>query len=216
MIFNVGGENIQVDLVLSYKVSAEWTKIRTTPEKGLKGFVTGTLLSALSDALNVVLGSNTNPYVNTVDGKVVSSLIKTNAKPVFFSPRHVFLDILKFYSKLAGVQKANPSALQGYYGLDANDPSLKKKCEAVVALSKALDNNRAFDKGVIVSKGGITFKSREEFVKYVLDTFIKNMEFASTAKKLEKAETPEAMKNIEKIKHDANLGIELAKQLIRE
>lgn len=216
LIFNVGGENIQVDLVLSYKVSAEWTKIRTTPEKGLKGFVTGTLLSALSDALNVVLGSNTNPYVNTVDGKVVSSLIKTNAKPIFFSPNQVFLDILKFYSNLAGVQKANPSALQGYYGLDANDPSLKKKCEAVVALSKALDNNRAFDKGVIVSKGGITFKSREEFVKYVLDTFIKNMESASTAKKLEKAETPEAMKNIEKIKHDANLGIELAKQLIRE
>jgi hypothetical protein len=100
--------------------------------------------------------------------------------------------------------------------LDANDPSLKKKCETVVALSKALDNNRAFDKGVVVSKNGTTFKSREEFVKYVLDTFIKNMKSASTAKKLEKAATPEAMKNIEKIKHDANLGMELAMQLIRE
>lgn len=216
LIFDVAGEKIQVDLVLSYKVSAEWTKIRTTPEKGLKGFVTGTLLSALSDALNVVLGSNTNPYVNTVDGKVVSPLIKTNANPVFFNPTQVFLDILKFYSKLAGVQTANPTALQGYYGLDANDPSLNKKCEAVVALSKALDNNKAFDKGVVVSKSGTTFKSREEFVKYVLDTFIKNMESASTAKKLEKATTPEAMKNIEKIKRDADIGIQIAKQLIRE
>ena len=216
LIFDVAGEKIQVDLVLSYKVSAEWTKIRTTPEKGLKGFVTGTLLSALSNALNVVLGSNTNPYVNTVDGKVASSLIKTNAKPVFFNPNQVFLDILKFYGKLAGVPKVNSSALQGHYGLDANDPSLKKKCEAVVALSKALDNNKVFDKGVVVSKDGTTFKSREEFVKYVLDTFIKNMESASTAKKLEKAATPEAMKNIEKIKRDANLGIELANQLIRE
>lgn len=216
LIFNVGGEKIQVDLVLSYKVSSEWTKIRTTPEKGLKGFVTGNLLSALSDALNVVLGSNTNPYINTIDGKVASSLIKTNAKPVFFSPNQVFLDILKFYGNLAGVSKVNSSVLQGYYGLDANDPSLKKKCETVVALSKALDNNRAFDKGVVVSKNGTIFKSREEFVKYVLDTFIKNMKSAGTAKKLEKAETPEAMKNIEKIKRDANLGIELAKQLIRE
>lgn len=216
LIFDVDGEKIQVDLVLSYKVSAEWTKIRTTPEKGLKGFVTGTLLSALSSALNVVLGSNTNPYVNTVDGKVVSSLIKTNAKPVFFNPNQVFLDILKFYGKLAGVSKINSSALQGHYGLDANDPSLKKKCEAVVALSKALDDNRAFDQGVVVSKDGTKFKSREEFVKYVLDIFVKNMEAASTAKKLEKAATPESMKNIEKIKHDANLGIELAKQLIRE
>jgi hypothetical protein len=216
LIFNVGGEKIQVDLVLSYKVSAEWTKIRTTPEKGLKGFVTGNLLSALSDALNVVLGSNTNPYVNTIDNKVASSLIKTNAKPVFFNPNQVFLDILKFYGNLAGVSKVNSSVLQGYYGLDANDPSLKKKCETVVALSKALDNNRAFDKGVVVSKNGTTFKSREEFVKYVLDTFIKNMKSSSTAKKLEKAATPEAMKNIEKIKHDANLGMELAMQLIRE
>jgi hypothetical protein len=216
LIFNVDNEKIQVDLVLSYKVSAEWTKIRTTPEKGLKGFVTGMLLSALSNALNVVLGSNTNPYVNTVDGKVASSLIKTNAKPVFFSPNQVFLDILKFYGNLAGVSKVNSSVLQGHYGLDENDPSLKKKCEAVVALSKALDNNRAFDQGVVVSKDGVKFKSREEFVKYVLDTFIKNMKSASTSKKLEKAATPEAMKNIEKIKRDANLGIELAKQLIRE
>jgi hypothetical protein len=42
------------------------------------------------------------------------------------------------------------------------------------------------------------------------------MERAKTAKKLEKAQTQSAMTTIEKIKKDADIGIQLAKQIIRE
>ncbi len=215
LVFKVGGENVQVDLVISYKITADWVKIRTTPEKGMKGFVTGTLLSSLSNALNVVMSSNTNPYINTVNGVPVSSAIKHNATPVFLKPDELFLETLKFYSKLAGT-KPQTNELKGYYGLDPADPSLKKKCEMVVHLANALHASRVFEKEVLVSKTGVKFKTRNQFVRFVLDTFIKSLELAKSAKKLEKATTPEAMQAVEKLKKHADIGAEIAKQLIKE
>ena len=66
----------------------------------------------------------------------------------------------------------------------------------------------------------VSNKDKEE----IWNTLIKNKPepvsevnpYAALAEELIQEETPEAMKNIEKIKRDANLGIELAKQLIRE
>jgi hypothetical protein len=216
LVFIIDGEKIQVDLVMSYKVSADWTKIRTTPEKGLKGFVTGTLLSSLSSALNIVLGASTNPYINTMNGVPVNALSKKGTVPMFLKPDEIFLEILKFYSRQAGVVNVNSSPLKGFYGLDKNDPSLKKKCDAVVALADALEANGVFDKDVIVSKKGAHLNSRSKFIRYVLDTFIKSLELSVSAKKFDKAETPEAMKNIEKAKAHANIGAQLARQIIRE
>lgn len=216
LIFNIDGRKIQVDLVLSYTVSADWTSVRTTPQRGLKGFVTGMMLSALSDVLSVVLGSSTNPYVNTVDGKAVSAIIKKNAVQKFFNPSEVFAEIVRFYGKMAGIENVNVSALAGHASLDANDPSLKKKCETVIALANALDANGIFKAGVIVTKDGNVITSRQQFIDKVRDTYIHMMERAKTAKKLEKAQTPSAMRTIEKIKADADRGIQMAKQILRE
>lgn len=213
LIFNIDGRKIQVDLVLSYTVSADWTSTRTTPQKGLKGFVTGMVLSALSDTLNVVLGSSTNPYVNTVDGKVVPAMTKKNAVQKFFKPNEVFADIVRFYAKN---QNANVSALTGHMSLDPNDPSLKKKLETVVALSNALEQNKVFDSGAIVSKDGTVITSRKQFIDRVKNTYIDMMERAKTAKKLEKAQTPSAMRTIEKIKNHADIGIQIANQILKE
>lgn len=216
LIFNIDGRKIQVDLVLSYTASADWTSVRTTPERGLKGFVTGMVLSALSDTLNVVLGSSTNPYFNTVDNKIVPSIIKKNAVQEFLNPNEVFAEIVRFYGNIAGIKNPNVSALAGHMGLDANDPSLKKKLETVVALANALDANGIFKAGVIISKDGTAITSRQQFIDRVRNTYIDMMERAKTAKKLEKAQTPSAMRTIEKIKKHADLGIQMAKQIIKE
>lgn len=216
LIFNIDGKKIQVDLILSYIVSADWTSVRTTPQKGLKGFVTGMTLSALSEVLNVVLGASTNPYVNTLNGKPVSSMIKKNAVQKFFNPNEVFADIVKFYGNLAGIKDVDTSALVGHMGLDANDPSLKKKLDTVVALADAFDKNGIFNAGVIVSKDNEIIKTRQQFVDKFLKTYVGMMEKAKTAKKLEKAQTPSALRTIDKIKNDADIGIQAAKSIVKE
>ncbi len=216
LIFNVDGKKIQVDLVLSYTVSEDWTSTRTTPQRGLKGFVTGMVLSSLADTLNVVLGSSTNPYINTLNGNVVSSLVKKNVQQVFLNPNEVFAEIVRFYGKKAGIDNVDVSSLSGHMGIDANDPSLKKKLETVIALANALEKNGIFKSGVISSKDGEVMNSRKQFIDRVRDTYIDMMERAKTAKKLEKAQTPSAMKTVDKIKKDADLGTELAKQILKE
>lgn len=204
LVFKIDGEAIQVDLVISYTVSADWTKVRTTPQKGLKGFVTGQLLSALSSATQVVLGANTNPHIKTKNG------------PIFFKSDEIFLEMLKYFAKLAGSKTVDTTSLKGHYGLDANDPSFKKKCESIVAFANALMTNGVFEKDVLVAKDGTVFNSRDQFVTFILDTFIQDMEKAKIAKKLDKADTPEAMKSIEKIKQHADLGKQIAAALIKE
>lgn len=216
LIFNVGEQKVQVDLMRSYTVSADWSQIRATPQQGLKGFVTGKLLSSFSDALNIAIGTGVNPYINTRNGKVVSSSIKKDAVAKFLSPNEVYLDVLEFYGKMAGVENIDPSALKGHYGLDSKDPSLRKKCETVVAMANALEQNKIFDAGVVVSKTGERFTTRKQFVDYVRETFIQKMEDSKVAKKLEKAQTPSAMRTVEKIKNHADLGKELANQIIKE
>ena len=204
LVLKIDNEPIQVDLVISYTISASWAKIRTTPEKGIKGFVSGQLMSALSSATQVVLGANTNPHINT------------GTAPVFFNPNEIFLDMLKYFSKLAGAKTVDTTSLKGQVGLDQHDPSFKKKCEAIVTFANALMTNGVFEKNVIVAKDGTVLNSRDKFLKYVLDTFIEDMEKAKSAKKLEKANTPEAMKNVETIRQQADLGKQIAVQLIRE
>lgn len=216
LIFNIDGKKIQVDLILSYIISADWTSTRTTPQRGLKGFVTGMTLSALSEVLNVVLGSSTNPYVNTLDGRVVSAGVKKNAVQKFFNPNELFADIVRFYANMAGIQNPDVSALRGHMNLDANDPSLKKKLETVVALANAFEDNGIFSAGVIISKDNETIRSRKQFVDKFLKTYVHMMERAKTAKKLEKAQTPSAMRTIDKIKRDADIGIDTAKAIVKE
>lgn len=205
LIFVVDKEKIQVDMVVSYKKTADWVKLRTTPEKGMKGFVTGMLLSALGDALDVSMSATASPHTDV------------SGKSHFFKHDVLFLDILKYFAKLAGARKINATPLKGYYGLDPTDPSFKKKCETVVRLADALHLNRIFASGVIKSKGGTVMKNRSQFIRHVLGKFIQSMELAKTAKKFDKiASTPKSMKNIEKVKAHADLGTEIAKRIIKE
>ena len=216
LIFDVDGKKIQIDLVKSYTVTADWVKTRTTPEKGLKGFVTGMLLSALSETLNVSVGSNANPHFNVLDGEIVSGPLKKGTSQHYLNPKEVYLDIVKYYAKKAGIENVDVSKLEGHYGLSDSDPRFKRKCEDVVALANTLDVNGIFDSGVIKTKIGTKITSRQQFISTVKEIFIGMMNQAKTAKKFEKASTPQAYATIEKVKAHADKGIEIASQVVNE
>ena len=207
LVFNVGSSKAQIDLVISYTSTAKWVKTRTTPERGLKGFVSGLLMSALGDALNASFGSTTNPYLKISEVAVGRKFLESDT---------VFLDIVKYYAHAAGLRSVKTSALRGNYSLDDNDPSFKRKCEHVVALANALEDNDIFDAGVVTSIDGRKFRNRQEFIDYIRTSFIKRMNDQKTAKKMDKASTPEALQAVEKVRAHADRGIEMATQLLKE
>lgn len=204
VLFKIGDDVVQVDLVISYTITADWVSSRTTPEKGLKGFVTGMLLSSLGEAMNLSLASTTNPYI--INGK----------ERVHLNHSTVFSDAVAWYAKKAGVASPKLEKMKGHQSLDQNDPSFKKKCETVVAIADALEANNVFASGALVSKSGHKFKSRDEFIHMVLSTFERMMEDAKTAKKLDKATDPNALAAVKKIGVDADRGISVARELIKE
>lgn len=216
LILIINGEKVQLDLVKSYTVTAGWVKTRTTPEKGLKGFVTGLLLSALSETLNVSIGSNANPHFNVLNGEIVSGPLRKGTVQHYLNPKEVYLDLVKYYAKLAGIENVDSSKLEGHFGLSETDPHFKRKCEDVVALANTLDVNKIFETGVIKSKDGMIIKSRVEFVDKIKGIFFKMMDQAKTAKKFEKATTPQAFATIEKVKAHADKGIDMVTQIINE
>lgn len=215
-IFVIDGENVQVDLVKSFTVTADWVKVRTTPERGLKGFVTGMLMSAFSEVLNVAIGSNANPHFNLLNGQVVSSPLKKGTNQHYLNPSEVYLDIIKYYGKLAGKDSIDSSNLKGRVGLNPNDPRFKTRCEDIVAIANTLESNGIFESGVIRSKDGDVIRSRQQFVDKIKQTFIQMMEHAKTAKKFDKATTAQSFSTIEKVKKYADIGINVATQIIKE
>ncbi len=216
LIFVIDGENVQVDLVKSFTVTADWVKVRTTPERGLKGFVTGMLMSAFSEVLNVAIGSNANPHFNLLNGQIVSSPLKKGTSQHYLNPSEVYLDIIKYYGKLAGKDNIDNTNLKGRVGLNPNDPRFKTRCEDIVAIANTLDANGIFESGVIRSKDGDVIRTRQQFIDKIKQTFIEMMEQAKTAKKFDKATTAQAFATIEKVKKHADIGIDVATQIIKE
>jgi hypothetical protein len=216
LIFVIDGENIQVDLVKSFTVTADWVKVRTTPERGLKGFVTGMLMSAFSEVLNVSVGSNANPHFNLLNGLIVGSPLKKGTTQHYLNPDEVYLDIVKYYGKMAGKEVIDDTNLKGRLGLNPTDPRFKTRCEDIVAIANTLDANGIFEVGVIRSKDGDIIRSRQQFIDKIKKTFIEMMEEAKTAKKFDKATTTQAFSTIEKVKKHADIGIDVATQLIKE
>ena len=216
LIFVIDGENIQVDLVKSFTVTADWVKVRTTPERGLKGFVTGMLMSAFSEVLNVSVGSNANPHFNLLNGLIVGSPLKKGTTQHYLNPDEVYLDIVKYYGKMAGKEVIDDTNLKGRLGLNPTDPRFKTRCEDIVAIANTLDANGIFEVGVIRSKDGDIIRSRQQFIDKIKKTFIEMMEEAKIAKKFDKATTAQAFSTIEKVKKHADIGIDVATQLIKE
>ena len=216
LIFVIDGENIQVDLVKSFTVTADWVKVRTTPERGLKGFVTGMLMSAFSEVLNVSIGSNANPHFNLLNGLIVGSPLKKGTTQHYLNPDEVYLDIVKYYGKMAGKEVIDDTYLKGRLGLNPTDPRFKTRCEDVVAIANTLDANGIFEAGVIRSKDGDIIRSRQQFIDKIKKTFIEMMEEAKIAKKFDKATTAQAFSTIEKVKKHADIGIDVATQIIKE
>jgi hypothetical protein len=216
LIFVIDGENVQVDLVKSFTVTADWVKVRTATERGLKGFVTGMLMSAFSEVLNVAIGSNANPHFSLLNGQIVGSLLKKGASQHYLNPSEVYLDIIKYYGNMAGKDTIDDSNLKGRMGLNPNDPRFKTRCEDIVAIANTLDANGIFEAGVIRSKDGDVIKSRQQFVDKIKQTFIQMMEQTKTAKKFDNTTTAQAFATIEKVKKHADIGIDVAAQIIKE
>ncbi|MFM2010197.1 MAG: hypothetical protein RLZZ479_588, partial [Bacteroidota bacterium] len=119
-------------------------------------------------------------------------------------------DIGKFFWEQSGTsQKYEPaSRLANWRGMNANSPKFEDLCEGIRGLGETLEQLGEFGTT-------IKYKSADEFYRAVVARYEEKMMKMFNASKFNKAESPEAIKTIEKVRKVIQEYVALAKSLLK-
>lgn len=148
---------VQIDTTITHPQHAQWMKGRYTPERGIKGYVTGNLYKALGDVLTLTIGTE-GVLARIKDGKRVASNVRAGVtfKRVSNSFETFLVDIARFLAgsdvELAPMLKRNP-------GLDSDAVSIETLAKGIVGLAQTLDNVGKLDSHQMLEQVLARFKA---------------------------------------------------------
>lgn len=127
---------VQVDTVITHPPYTEWMKGRYSPERGIKGYVTGNLYKALGDYLVLTIGTE-GVMARLRDGERVPSKFRTGItyKSISTNFRTFFRDIADYIIK---GEYTPDSLLESYPGLDPDNVNLDDMSYGILGLARTL------------------------------------------------------------------------------
>jgi hypothetical protein len=172
----------QVDTVVTHPAYSEWMKGRYTPERGIKGYVTGNLYKALGDYLVLTIGTE-GVMARTKDGQRVPSKFRTGITyhSVSTDFRNFFRDIADYV--IEGAYVADP-LLEQYPGLNPEDVNISELAYGIVGLARTMEKAGDVDS--------------QEMLKTIHDSFLEGME-DNVGRKVSKDITPEQEAKMRKL-----------------
>lgn len=181
----------QVDTVVTHPTYAEWMRGRYTPERGIKGYVTGNLYKALGDYFTLSIGTE-GVLARLKDGQRVSSKLRAGV-----TYKNISTDFTTFLKDIAnyiiGSDQYTPDRLLLQHpGLNPDEPSVGDLATGIVGLSRTLE-----EAGILDS---------QEMLATIYDNFVLGMD-ENVSRKLSKDITPEMESKMRK------LGIEQAERV---
>jgi hypothetical protein len=164
----------QVDTVVTHPAYSEWMKGRYTPERGIKGYVTGNLYKALGDYLVLSIGTE-GVMARIKDGQRVPSTLRAGITYQSISTdfRNFFKDIADYV--IQGAYEPDPLLLQ-YPGMDPDNVNIDDLAYGIVGLARTME--RAGD------------ADANQMLATIHRNFVDGME-DNVARKLKKEITPE-------------------------
>ena len=142
------GALVQVDTVVTHPSYAEWMKGRYTPERGIKGYVTGNLYKALGDFLVMTIG--TEGVTARLRGtERVPARFRTGItyKSITTNFRNFLVDIATYL--LGHDYRADP-LLRAHPGLDPDRVTVDDLAQGILGLANTLDAAGAYDRDVML------------------------------------------------------------------
>lgn len=203
-------EWVQIDLLFTFAKYGEWFSSRFSPQRGLKGFVIGNLYSSLADTLNIRI-SDRGVRAKFKDNQIVNPLLRkgTIDKLISTNPSTFLYDIFTFLAELFGVKYSEndiDSRLKSQKGINPQNIKFEDLATGIGGLAKTLD------KTGILNKLNTNHKSFVSNIKSKYDEKAKEtIDFKAT-----KATDVDTQKSLEKIKHDAEIGHDMANRIINE
>ena len=177
------GGLVQVDTVITHPSYSEWMRGRYTPERGIKGYVTGNLYKALGDYFTLTIGTE-GVLARIKDGQRVSSKLRAGV-----SYKSISTDFTTFLRDIADYiigsdDYAPDRLLQQHPGLDADSPSISDLAMGIVGLARTLESSGQ--------------AAADEMLSTVYNNFVTGMD-ENVTRKVDMDITPEAEEKLRKI-----------------
>jgi hypothetical protein len=207
-IVSIGGDKwVQVDLMPHPERLEKWGRYRVTPERGVKGLLTGNMFSVLGELLKMSIQHSgvqfkvrdkvKQPYVTTrKDYQLVT--LSTDIE-------NFVLDIFKHQAEEAGIDnpKIDP-LLAANPGVDTKEVKIQRMVNALKGLANSFEINDMYGKGDLSDYSGA-----DDFVNKFKQIYTQKAEKDINAAKRDKAETPEAKARAESDRKKVADGLNL-------
>ena len=208
-IFQIGDSSyVQVDLMWHEPKMSAWGATRVTPEHGVKGLLSGNMYSVLGELLDMSI-QHAGVQLKVSAGKHVpfSKHKDTQLITITSNPKLFIYDIFKYeYKDITGrdVDKTTTinSLLKQFPGTDIDDVKISKLVNGVKGLALSFEMNDMYGKGDLVN-----FSSPDDFLNRFLERYTEKAMLDITAKKRDKAATPEAIARAEDDKQKVLKGL---------
>lgn len=183
VIFRIGADYVQVDLVMSFYDSKEWVKA-LAPEWNVKGVLCNSLYSSLGEALNISMGGGLGVQVKTINNIPVkfSTQKGVQLSTITLNPKTWAVDIARYFGA-----KQLSQRLQSYPGM-MDEIRTADIIQSIIGIAETLEMN-----GLLGSRG-LSYSSAQELVNTISSIYLAKIDKAINSSKFDKAETPAAIK----------------------
>jgi hypothetical protein len=209
VMIDVNGEDgyVQVDLVASHEEYKDWALSRLTPIRNVKGFVLGNMYSAFGEVLDLSVQLK-GVRAKVKDGILVPYSKRAGVEEILVSSdiRSFLVDIAKFFWEQSSTEPFAPGDALVNWKMNTHNPSMQELFGGIKALADTLDGLDEFG-------GSIKYKSKDQFLKAVINRYEQKMMKMYNASKFNKAESPQAKATIEKIRKMITDHLKLVKSL---
>ena len=213
-IFQIGPDQyVQVDFMWHPPHLRAWGAARVTPERGVKGLLTGNMFSVLGELLDMSI-QHAGVQLKTVNDVHVpfSKQKDTVVKTISTDPESFVYDIfMNEYEQITGrdpgTAKLDP-LLNRFRGNDPSDVKISKLVNAVKGLARSFELNDMYGKKDLAG-----FADTNDFLNQFVQRYEEKAMTDVNAKKRDKAETAEAKARAEADRQKVLNGLESVKAL---
>ena len=208
-IFQVGKEDyVQIDFMWHEQKMADWGATRVTPERGVKGLLSGNMYSVFGEILDMSI-QHAGVQLKVIDDQRVpfSKQKDTQTITVTTNPKTFILDVFMYLAKRMGVN--NPRIdpmLKQFSGNDINDVKISKLVNGMKGFASSAEASGMFGKGDLQN-----FNSAQDFMNKFWQRYEEKAQIDIAGKKRDKAQTPDAIARANADREKIQKGLDMVK-----
>lgn len=200
---------VQVDFMWHEHKLKDWGRFRVTPERGVKGLLTGNMFSVLGELLGMSI-QHAGVQIKMIDNNPVAFTRHKGTKvyTIATNPSTFILDIYNFLCKRQGVTPEPSTLLKSNAGLNTQDVKISGLVNGVKGFAESAEASGLFGNDLLAGYSG----ARDFIARFFARYEEKAMNDVNSAKR-SKAETPDAIARAEADRQKILSGLDMVRQL---